>query len=80
MATIVSEYVAGLGVACDGTRVVRHESGDGFGGVRIDQQDAQAVGLSQSRPWAGTSEECLPSSLPAGKLPDCIGEAPVLDV
>jgi hypothetical protein len=48
--------------------VARYESGDGFGGVRIDQQDAQIVSLSQSRPRRGASEECLPSSLPAGKL------------
>jgi hypothetical protein len=50
--------------------VARHQSGDGFGGVRVDQQDTQIVSLSQSRPRRGTSEECLPSSLPAGKLPD----------
>jgi hypothetical protein len=56
-------------IAGDGACVVRHQSGDGFGGVRIDQQDAQIVSLSQSRPRRGTSEECLPSSLPAGKLP-----------
>jgi hypothetical protein len=32
--------------------MARHQSGDGFGGVRIDQQDTQIVSLSQSRPQA----------------------------
>jgi hypothetical protein len=29
--------------------VARHQSGDGFGGVGVDQQDAQAVGLSREQ-------------------------------